>query len=47
VLENWTAMLPKFVKVFPHEFKRVMAKRVAAAAIQVIPNAETRAALHG
>ena len=26
VLENWTAMLPKFVKVFPHEFKRVMKK---------------------
>src|SRR6185503_19350675 len=37
VLENWTAMLPKFVKVFPHEFKRVMAKRAATAAIQVIP----------
>jgi glutamate synthase domain-containing protein 3 len=47
VLENWTAMLPKFVKVFPHEFKRVMAKRAAAAAMQVIPAAETRAALHG
>jgi glutamate synthase (NADPH/NADH) large chain len=26
VLENWTAMLPKFVKVFPHEFKRAMKK---------------------
>jgi glutamate synthase domain-containing protein 3 len=24
VLENWSDMLPKFVKVFPHEFKRVM-----------------------
>ncbi|MBC8167282.1 MAG: glutamate synthase subunit alpha, partial [Bryobacteraceae bacterium] len=23
ILENWGAMLPKFVKVFPHEFKRV------------------------
>jgi len=47
VLENWTATLPKFVKVFPHEFKRVLAKRAAAAAIQMIPTAETRAALHG
>ncbi len=47
VLENWTAMLPKFVKVFPHEYKRVLAKRAAAASMQVIPMMETRAALHG
>ncbi len=32
ILENWTAMLPKFVKVFPHEFKRVLGvKRQAVA----------------
>jgi glutamate synthase domain-containing protein 3 len=24
VLDNWTDLLPKFVKVFPHEYKRVM-----------------------
>ncbi|MFN7998794.1 MAG: hypothetical protein U0Q18_34540 [Bryobacteraceae bacterium] len=24
VLENWYAMLPRFVKVFPHEYKRVL-----------------------
>jgi len=24
ILDNWSAMLPKFVKVFPHEFKRVL-----------------------
>jgi glutamate synthase domain-containing protein 3 len=24
ILENWDTMLPKFVKVFPHEFKRVL-----------------------
>jgi len=24
ILENWAEMLPKFVKVFPHEFKRVL-----------------------
>ena len=27
ILENWSAMLPKFVKVYPHEFKRVMTQR--------------------
>ncbi|HWQ53684.1 MAG TPA: glutamate synthase large subunit [Bryobacteraceae bacterium] len=24
VLENWATMLPRFIKVFPHEFKRVL-----------------------
>jgi glutamate synthase (NADPH/NADH) large chain len=24
ILENWESMLPKFVKVFPHEYKRVL-----------------------
>ena len=24
ILENWDATLPKFVKVFPHEYKRVL-----------------------
>ena len=24
ILENWSEMLPKFVKVFPHEYKRVL-----------------------
>jgi glutamate synthase domain-containing protein 3 len=23
ILDNWETMLPKFIKVFPHEFKRV------------------------
>jgi len=23
ILENWTEMLPRLIKVFPHEFKRV------------------------
>ncbi len=32
ILENWSVMLPKFVKVFPHEFKRVLGvKRQAVA----------------
>jgi glutamate synthase domain-containing protein 3 len=24
ILNNWTEMLPRFIKVFPHEFKRVL-----------------------
>jgi hypothetical protein len=24
ILKHWEAMLPKFVKVFPHEYKRVL-----------------------
>src|SRR5207249_3098993 len=24
ILENWAAMLPKFIKIFPHEYKRVL-----------------------
>jgi len=24
ILDNWTEMLPRFIKVFPHEFKRVL-----------------------
>ena len=24
ILDNWDEMLPKFVKVFPHEYKRVL-----------------------
>ena len=24
ILDNWDSMLPRFVKVFPHEYKRVM-----------------------
>jgi glutamate synthase domain-containing protein 3 len=32
ILENWSTMLPKFVKVFPHEYKRVLGvKRQAVA----------------
>jgi glutamate synthase domain-containing protein 3 len=27
ILENWSRMLPRFVKVFPHEFQRVLAAR--------------------
>ncbi len=34
ILENWLSMAPKFVKVFPHEFKRVLGiKRAAPPAV--------------
>jgi glutamate synthase domain-containing protein 3 len=29
VLDNWTAMLPLFVKVMPTDYKRVLAERAA------------------
>jgi glutamate synthase domain-containing protein 3 len=50
VLENWTDMLPKFVKVFPHEYKRAMKKEalhtdVVVARRVVLP--EPRQVLHG
>jgi glutamate synthase domain-containing protein 3 len=32
VLENWEEMLPRFVKVFPREYRRVLEARQAAAA---------------
>ncbi len=38
VLENWAALLPKFVKVFPHEYKRVLGiPRLAAAKAAAVP----------
>jgi glutamate synthase domain-containing protein 3 len=33
ILENWESMLPKFVKVFPHEFKRVLGVARLTAAV--------------
>jgi glutamate synthase domain-containing protein 2/glutamate synthase domain-containing protein 3 len=56
ILENWGRMLPRFVKVFPHEFQRVLAAReqklaqeVEEKAMPVIPaNGGTAAeVLHG
>jgi hypothetical protein len=34
-LEHWLEMLPKFVKVFPHEYKRVLGTRPAAESLPV------------
>ena len=50
VLENWDQMLPRFIKVFPHEYKRVMGERkkkaaeAAALAAAAQAGAETMAA---
>jgi glutamate synthase domain-containing protein 2/glutamate synthase domain-containing protein 1/glutamate synthase domain-containing protein 3 len=44
ILENWYAMLPKFVKVFPHEYKRVLGvPRTADAAKITLTRPETAA----
>jgi glutamate synthase domain-containing protein 3 len=53
VLENWDELLPKFVKVFPHEYKRVLGlsrneRRVEDQAPAPLPQpSETRQVLHG
>jgi glutamate synthase (NADPH/NADH) large chain len=48
ILENWNAMLPKFVKVFPHEFKRVMKKTAQPETVtRRVAVAESRQVAHG
>jgi glutamate synthase (NADPH) large chain len=37
ILENWAEMLPKFVKVFPHEFKRVLGVPRAVGQLKMAP----------
>jgi glutamate synthase domain-containing protein 3 len=39
ILESWEQMLPKFIKVFPHEYKRVLARKPVLVA-QARPLAE-------
>jgi glutamate synthase domain-containing protein 2/glutamate synthase domain-containing protein 1/glutamate synthase domain-containing protein 3 len=39
ILKNWAEMLPKFVKVFPHELKRVLGIHSAGAEHATIPGA--------
>jgi len=33
VLDNWEQMLPKFIKIFPHEYQRVLKERAAASRV--------------
>ncbi|MGI8988492.1 MAG: glutamate synthase large subunit [Bryobacteraceae bacterium] len=49
ILENWEAMLPRFVKVYPHEYKRVLgvARAEAAPAFIPPPTAKPPDVLHG
>jgi len=39
ILENWETMLPKFLKVFPHEYKRVLGVPRAPAALAAAQSA--------
>jgi glutamate synthase (NADPH) large chain len=49
VIENWEEMLPRFVKVFPHEYKRVLGVPRASAALVSVPPplGGTEKVLHG
>ncbi len=49
ILDNWLSMLPKFVKVFPHEYKRVMnIPRLAEPMTSIIRQQEApKQVLHG
>ena len=49
ILENWATMLPLFVKVFPHEFKRVLRKQAThgSKAIPASVLAGAKQAAHG
>jgi len=40
ILDNWGAMLPKFLKVFPHEYKRVLGVPRVAEKAKVIPGSQ-------
>jgi glutamate synthase domain-containing protein 3 len=37
ILENWAEMLPRFVKVFPHEYRRVLGVANAAEQVKISP----------
>jgi len=43
ILENWAEMLPRFIKVFPHEYKRVLGLQQSGE--QYIPSAESQQTL--
>jgi glutamate synthase domain-containing protein 3 len=49
ILENWGEMIPKFVKIFPHEYKRVLGvpRYVSRPAVQIPQPAERQEATHG
>jgi len=49
ILENWGEMIPKFVKIFHHEYKRVLGvpRYVSRPAVQIPQPAERQEATHG
>jgi len=48
ILENWYALLPKFIKVFPHEYKRVLGvPRYTGVPVTLAAEAEIGQVLHG
>ncbi|MGH9662226.1 MAG: glutamate synthase large subunit, partial [Bryobacteraceae bacterium] len=51
ILENFAEMIPKFVKVFPHEYKRVLGiprrEEQAVQPIPIVAPAEVKPAVHG
>jgi glutamate synthase domain-containing protein 3 len=48
ILENWSTMLPKFIKVFPHEYKRVLKQNHQPPATSHQPrHAGVQEVLHG
>ena len=50
ILENWAEMLPRFIKIFPHEFKRVLGvtrTRQQYIPGQTLPIPELVEAMHG
>jgi glutamate synthase domain-containing protein 3 len=50
ILDNWMEMLPRFIKIYPHEFKRVLGvsrSRSNYIPGQQIPVPELVEALHG
>jgi glutamate synthase domain-containing protein 3 len=50
ILNGWADVLPRFIKIFPHEFKRVLGvsrSRHAYIPGQAIPRPELVEALHG
>ena len=50
ILENWDDMLPKFLKIFPHEYKRVLGiprQSVSSIPAQPVGAQQNREAIRG
>jgi glutamate synthase domain-containing protein 3 len=40
ILDNWETMLPKFIKVFPHEYKRVLGAALECGSLLPLSSSE-------